>query len=164
MIRRIPFAWLAVLFASAIGCGSSEGPSGGSNDGGSGGSSGGSNDGGGYTPSHSTWYCGNACGTDDTGSCGTTYCGTTVDPTVLGAALSLTRMNGPSGKYMGGGLCGKQIEIVALDTGRSITVPVIDACGACGADDHVDLTLAVWQQLGVDPCAGTFKQEWRFVP
>jgi hypothetical protein len=82
---------------------------------------------------------------------------------VLGAALSINRMNGPSGVWMGGGLCGKQIEIVALDTGRSIVVPVNDACEACTADDHVDLTLGVWQQLGLDTCAGTFRQEWRFV-
>jgi hypothetical protein len=64
-------------------------------------------------------------------------------------------MNGPSGTFMGGGLCGKQIEIVAVDTGRSIVIPVIDACEACNADDHVDLTLAVWQELGLNTCAGT---------
>jgi hypothetical protein len=119
--------------------------------------------GGGYTKSFSTWYCGNACGTDDTGSCGTTYCGTQVAPTVMVAALSQIRMNGSSGVYNGGGLCGKQIEVVAVATGASVVVPVEDACEACNADDHVDLSLAVWQALGVDPCAGTFQQQWRFV-
>ena len=73
-------------------------------------------------------------------------------------------MAGPSGTFNGGGLCGKNIEIVVLATGKSIIVPVIDACVACNADDHVDLTLAVWNALGVDPCAGTFQQQWRFVP
>jgi len=119
--------------------------------------------GGAFTQSRSTWYCGSACGSDDTSSCGTTYCGSQVDPHVVGAALSLTRMNGPSGTYMGGGLCGRKIEIHALDTDKRIVVPVIDACVACMADDHVDLTLGAWQALGIDPCLGTFRQEWRFV-
>jgi hypothetical protein len=100
---------------------------------------------------------------DDRGSCGTTYCETHVGSGELGAALSQIRMNGPSGVWKGGGLCGKQIEIVALDSGRSIVVPVVDACEACNADDHVDLTLDVWIALGIDPCAGTFRQQWRFV-
>lgn len=119
--------------------------------------------GGDYTESFSTWYCGDACGMNDTGSCGTTYCETHVGSGELGAALSQIRMNGASGTWMGGGLCGKQIEVVALDTGRSIVVPVIDACEACNQDDHVDLTLDVWKALGVDPCAGKFRQKWRFV-
>jgi hypothetical protein len=82
---------------------------------------------------------------------------------VLGAALSISRMNGPSGTYNGGGLCGMQIEIVVQSTGASIVVPVIDACQACDQDDHVDLTLGVWNALGLDPCLGMFQQEWRFV-
>ncbi|HEY2514874.1 MAG TPA: RlpA-like double-psi beta-barrel domain-containing protein, partial [Polyangiaceae bacterium] len=72
-------------------------------------------------------------------------------------------MNGPSGTWMGGGLCGRQIEIVAKDTGKSIVIPVIDACEACNQDDHVDLTLGVWNALGENPCNGPFAQEWRFV-
>jgi hypothetical protein len=100
---------------------------------------------------------------NDLGSCGTTYCGTHVGSGERGAALSQIRMNGPSGVWMGGGLCGKMIQIIALDTGRSVTIPVVDACEACNADDHVDLTLDVWNDLGVDPCAGKFRQEWRFV-
>ena len=57
----------------------------------------------------------------------------------------------------------KQIEIVVRSTGQSIVVPVIDACEACDADDHVDLTIGVWNALGLDPCAGTVQQEWRFL-
>ncbi len=149
-------ARLVVLAGALVACGSpgsssSSGPDAGPMPGGT------------YLQSFSTWYCGNACGMDDSGSCGTTYCGTRVDATVEGAALSQLRMNGPSGMYMGGGLCGRHVEIVALDSGRSVVVPIIDACAACNQDDHVDLTLATWNALGLDPCAGTFRQKWRIV-
>jgi hypothetical protein len=96
-------------------------------------------------------------------SCGLSYCEDTIDTNVLGAALSIKRMNGPSGVWKGGGLCGKHVEIVVQSTGQSIIVPVLDACQACDVDDHVDLTLAVWQRLGINTCDGRFNQKWRFV-
>jgi rare lipoprotein A (peptidoglycan hydrolase) len=61
-------------------------------------------------------------------------------------------------------LCGKQVEIINENNGRSLTVIVADDCPTCDNENSIDLSVAAFSSLSDGNMGeGTFPIKWKFL-
>lgn len=68
----------------------------------------------------------------------------------------------PSAMYSGGKHCGRKIQIVNLDNGKSVTAVEADECPTCTTSTSLDLSTGAYDQIG-DRDTGMLPIKWWFV-
>ena len=59
-------------------------------------------------------------------------------------------------------LCGKQVEIINTDNGKSVIVTIADDCPTCLNSNSIDLSTGAFNQIG-DESTGQLPIKWRFL-
>lgn len=61
------------------------------------------------------------------------------------------------------GLCGKQVEIVNLANGNSVTVIIADECPSCRNDESIDMSLGTFKTLDQYLGDGVLNIKWKYL-
>ena len=59
-------------------------------------------------------------------------------------------------------LCGKQVEIIDIANGNSVTVTIADDCPTCDNSNSIDLSKGAFQHLD-NLSVGQVAIKWRFI-
>jgi len=59
-------------------------------------------------------------------------------------------------------LCGKQVEIINIQNGKSVVVPIKDDCPTCKNYNSIDLSVAAFEKLATKD-KGEVDIKWRFL-